>query len=248
MATQLHQSEVKTLVRDINDYFDSYRQYEDFFKNLSILDYAEPRDYTKKNGFILEFTNRYDHELYNMLTAMKQYIRDYQIESTYKNLNKDASITLIDRLINKHFPGVTDIHITAPAQTTESVQAACEDANRLITDGQYSKAIDRVHTFIHGHLRHKCSHWLIQIKADANIKDTLLSIIDNHKYFSEINRVSELKNIFKSLSNMCDRFDTFRNHHSLAHPSKSLLAVNEAKLMINVIRTLYDYIEAIGEN
>lgn len=248
MAIQLHPSEVNVLVRDINIYFDHYQQYENFFVGVSILDYADPREYGKRGGFIHEFTNRYDHELYNMLTAMKQYIRDCQKENTQGNFNKDASITQIDRLINKYYPGVTDSMITAPVQTTESVQAACEDANRLISDGQYSIAIDRVHTFFQGYIRNKCSHWQIQLEADANIKDALLSIIDNHQYFTEINRVTELKNIFKSLSNMCDRFDTFRNHHSLAHPSESLLASNEAKLMINVIRSLYDYLENIGEN
>ena len=105
-----------------------------------------------------------------------------------------------------------------------------------------------MHTFFQGYLRNKCSQWQIQLEADANIKDALLSIIDNHQYFTEINREPELKNILKSLSNMCDRFDTFRNHHSLAHPSESLLERNEAKLMINVIRSLYEYIEAIGDN
>ena len=248
MAIQLHPSEVHVLVRDINIYFDHYQQYENFFVGVSILDYADPREHTKRGGFILEFTNRSDHELYNMLSALKQYIRDYQKENTYGNFNKDASITLIDRMLNKYFPGISGSQITTPAQATESVQAACEEANRLITDGQYSKAIDRVHTFFHGYLRNKCSLWQIQIGVEMSIKGALLSIFENHSYFTEINRVTELKNIFKSLSNMCDRFDTFRNHHSLAHPSEFLLAQNESKLMINIIRTLYDYIEVIGEN
>lgn len=248
MAIQLHPSEVSVLVRDINVYFDHYQQYENYFVSISILDYADPRAYSKRGGFTHEFTNRSDHELYNMLTAMKQYIRDCQKENTYGNFNKEASITLIDRLINKYFPGMSASLITAPVRSIESVQVACDDANRLISDGQYSIAIDRVHTFFQGYIRNKCSQWQIDIEADTNIKDALLSIIDNHQYFTEINRVTELKNIFKSLSNMCDRFDTFRNHHSLAHPSETLLASNEAKLMINVIRSLYDYLENIGEN
>ncbi len=248
MPTQLHSSEAKNLARDINGYFDTYKQYESYFKGIGIFDYADPSQSSKMQGFIHEFTNRSDQDLYKMLTTMKEYVQNYQSENPYIADKKEISISFIDKLIDNYFPGITDSIITPPANASESVQAACDEVNRLIIEGKYPIAIDRAHTFFQAFLRDKCSDWQIDIKADAKIKDALLSIINNHKYFTEINRIPELKNVFRSLSNMCDRFDTYRNNHSLAHPSQSLLTNNEAKLMINVIKSLYDYIESIGSS
>jgi len=217
-------------------------QYENFFADIGIIDYADPRDFTIQKAFLTEYCDRTGNNLYQMLVAMKRYV------NACNSPSKTLTIDYLDGLINKHFPGVSGGQIIAPVEAPNTVQAACEEANRLIAEGNYSSAIDRVHTFFQGYIRNKCSQWQIVVEADASIKDVLLSIIDHHQYFTEINRVTELKNIFKSLSNMCDRFDTFRNHHSLAHPSETLLASNEAKLMINVIRSLYDYLENVGEN
>lgn len=248
MPIKLSSSDVTALVRNINNYFAHYDQYEGYFIEIGIIDYADPRDYTKKGGFNHEFTNRSDDELYKMLTEMKKYIQYYQTKHPNIISQTETSISFIDKLIDNYFPGISDSIITAPANASESVQAACDEVNRLIIEGKYPIAIDRAHTFFQAYLRDKCSDWKIDIKADAKIKDALLSIINNHKYFAEINRISDLKNVFNSLSNMCDRFDTYRNNHSLAHPSQSLLTNNEAKLMINVIKSLYDYIESIGSS
>jgi hypothetical protein len=241
MTAKLDPKEARTLVRSVYSSFRHYWQYENFFADIGIIDYADPRDSTIQKALLSEYSERTGNNLYQMLVAMKMYVT--ACNSPSKNLTLDY----LEGLINKHFPGVSGGQIIAPVEAPNTVQAACEEANRLIAEGNYSNAIDRVHTFFQGYIRNKCSYWQIQLEADANIKDALLSIIDNHQYFTEINRVTELKNIFKSLSNMCDRFDTFRNHHSLAHPSESLLASNEAKLMINVIRSLYEYIETIEE-
>lgn len=248
MPIKLSSPDVTALVRNINGYFAHYYQYEGYFIEIGIIDYADPRDYTKRGGFIHEFTNRSDQDLYKMLTEMKKYVQNYQTKHPNIISQKETSISFIDKLIEKYFTGISDSIITPPVNASESVQAACNEVNRLIIEGQYPIAIDRAHTFFQAYLRDKCSDWQIDIKADAGIKDALLSIVNNHKYFTEINRISELKNVFNSLSNMCDRFDTFRNNNSLAHPPQSLLANNEAKLMINVIKTLFDYIENIGDN
>ncbi|OQC14639.1 MAG: hypothetical protein BWX72_01263 [Firmicutes bacterium ADurb.Bin080] len=242
MTVKLDPKEALALVRSVYRYFPHYWQYEKFFEDIGIIDYADPRDSTIQKALLSEYTERTGNNLYQMLVAMKMYV------TACNNPSNALTINYLDGLINKHFPGVSGDQINIPVEAPNTVQAACEEANRLITEGNYSNAIDRVHTFFQGYLRNKCSQWQIQLEADANIKDALLSIIDNHQYFTEINREPELKNILKSLSNMCDRFDTFRNHHSLAHPSESLLERNEAKLMINVIRSLYEYIEAIGDN
>ncbi|MCB5229815.1 MAG: abortive infection family protein [Candidatus Cloacimonetes bacterium] len=242
MNMKLDPKEANILVRGVYHLFRHYSQYEKFFVDIGIIDYADPRDSSKQKALLLEFSKRTGHDLYQMLVAMKQYI------SACNRPNTTLSINYLDDLIDKYFPGVLGGQIVVPKEAPDTVQAACEEANRLITEGKYSNAIDRVHTFFQGYIRNKCSSWQIDIAADANIKDALLSIIDNHQYFSEINRMPELKNVFKSLSNMCDRFDTIRNRHSLAHPTESLLASNESKLMINVIRSLYEYIEAIGKN
>lgn len=248
MTIKLQPEEVNGLIRSINQYFDSYEQYEDFFASAGISFYLDPRESGKKKGFTHEFSKRADHELFNMLSALKLHIREYQTKKANVNQNKSASIALIEELINKYFPGMSGSLIPAPSQATEAVQVACDEANRLISEGKYPEAIDRVHTFFQGYIRHKCSQWQIEVGTDSKIKDALLLIIDKHRYFTELNTVPELKNVLRSLANMCDRFDAFRNNMSLAHPTGSLLASNEAKLMINIIRSLYEYLQNIGEN
>jgi hypothetical protein len=247
VTTKLQPSEVKALVRNVCGCLNSYQQYEDFFASAGISFYPDPRESSIEDGLTQEFTNRCDHELYSMLSAMKSCLHDYQANDL-GYVHKEASMMIIDGLISKYFSGTSESLIPASTLVTGDVQVACDEANRLISEGKYPEAIDRVHTFFQGYIRDKCNYWRIYIDEKAKIKDALLSVINNHEYFKELNTVPELKNFFRSLANMCDRFDAFRNNMSLAHPTGSLLASNEAKLMINIIRSLHEHLENIGEN
>ena len=122
------------------------------------------------------------------------------------------------------------------------VDAAIADAQALINNGGHGRAIDRVHTALHGYLEHLC---LMQgVGFDAPPAPKLLKLLmETHPAFADDGpRKAELLLILRSLANVVDKLGTLRNNNSPAHPNDELLGKAEARLVINSAKTVLAYL------
>ena len=129
--------------------------------------------------------------------------------------------------------------------TTETVQRALADAEGLLTTSGAVSAVDRVHTALHGHLRYLSAEARIVVEqADAPPGNYLTALINEHPKLQVPGpRRDEIKRILRTSNAIIAAVNTIRNNASLAHPNEELLDEHEAMLVINLTRTLLQYLD-----
>lgn len=129
--------------------------------------------------------------------------------------------------------------------TSDVIERALRDAERLIaTEGAIS-GVDRLHTAFHGYLRALAVRIGITEIKDASITELFKAIRERHLDFQHTSpRKSDIDKIMRSLANIIDTLNPVRNQASVAHPNAELLQEPEAMLVINSIKTLLHYLNA----
>lgn len=129
--------------------------------------------------------------------------------------------------------------------TSEIVERALADAERLLTTSGPVSAVDRVHTAVHGYVRAVCTRAGISADADASLTELFKLLRENHPVFQDFRpRSNEVLRILHALSTILDAMNTLRNRASVAHPNEVLLADAEAMLAINAVRTVLHFIDS----
>ncbi len=129
--------------------------------------------------------------------------------------------------------------------TTEVVERALADAEKLILSQGAVSGIDRVHTAFHGYLREVAKKSQIYVTHDASITQLFREIREKHPSLLESGaRSDDITRVIRSMAAVLDALDPVRNRASLAHPNENLLAEPEAMLVVNTIRTLLHYLNA----
>jgi Abortive infection C-terminus len=133
----------------------------------------------------------------------------------------------------------------SPANASQAVQNALADAETLLQTRGAPRAIDRIHTALHGYLRNLCEQAGITF-AEADTAQRLLKLLaTQHPILHQEPDVAEfLFGILGPLVSVIDKINNARNTKSLAHPNEDLLSEPEAILVINVVRTLLTYLKA----
>jgi len=128
--------------------------------------------------------------------------------------------------------------------TSDTVERALSDAEKLIhTQGAVS-GVDRVHTAFHGYLKEVCLKSGIDVTEEANITQLFKLIRENHPKFLKAGpRAGDIDKIVRAMANIVDALNPVRNQASIVHPNRILLEEPEAMLVINVIRTLLHYLD-----
>lgn len=128
------------------------------------------------------------------------------------------------------------------------VNKAMDDARIALNSGHYSSAIDRIHTAFDGFLR----EILRKHNITYNDSDTLSKRYSElHKYYEgniepvEVGRL--VKTILRSASGIVDSLNNIRNNYSLAHPNASIIEERKAKLAIQLVYSIIDYIREVEE-
>lgn len=140
--------------------------------------------------------------------------------------------------------GAAPVPSKKPKITSASVERAIDDAEQLIQKTGVTRAVDRVHTMLHGYLRAVCDDAGIKY-GEKMLMSGLFGLIRNqHPAFSDVGpRKHDLERIFRAMSGIMDAMNPIRNERSMAHPNKDLLDPPEAALVINMARTIVHYID-----
>jgi hypothetical protein len=132
----------------------------------------------------------------------------------------------------------------SPKITSEAVERALADAEKLIDGRGASSAVDRVHTALHGYLKAALQRRKIEVPFDSSIMNLLRLLRESEPSLRDLgNRGDEVSKVLKALSTIVDCLNTFRNLASGAHPADQVLDDPEAMLAINATRTLLHYLD-----
>lgn len=126
---------------------------------------------------------------------------------------------------------------------TKTIEKALLDAEHFMQMGNYSSAVDRIHTILYGYLRLKLEQKGIEYEESDTIMQ-LYSKLHNSLEELESSKINGLvKTAIRSASGVVDAINTIRNKHSLSHPNEEIIDEPEAKLVIGLSKHIFDYIE-----
>lgn len=132
-----------------------------------------------------------------------------------------------------------------PQITSEVVLRALRDAENLIQTSGPTSAVDRVHTVLHGYLQAVCEGEGIVYKRDDSMVALFKKLRSGHPKLADLGpRGQDVEKVLKSCANILDAFLPVRNQASVAHPNQELLDEPEARLVINVGRSLLHYLDS----
>jgi hypothetical protein len=145
----------------------------------------------------------------------------------------------INRLVSADGVPVPSLRITS-----EVVERALADAERLISSSGATSGVDRVHTALHGYLLQVCVDQTIPAPNDASITQLFKLIRAKHPKMNDLGpRSDDIARILNSMASVLDALNPIRNLASVAHPNSRLLDDAEARLVVNVIRTILHYLD-----
>ena len=129
--------------------------------------------------------------------------------------------------------------------TSDTVERALRDAERLMASAGATSGTDRVHTAFHGYLRAVASKAGLPHSDNASVTELFRVLREHHPSFQQARVLrSDIDKILRSLANVVDTLNPVRNHASVAHPNPALLEEPEAMLVINSVRSLLHYVNA----
>lgn len=141
--------------------------------------------------------------------------------------------------------GTTMIAIASPVETRAVVIRALGDAENLIRTSGATRAVDRIHTELHGHLLAVCEGAGIEIEEGATSTRALKLLRQHHPALQATGpRADDITRVLNSLANVLDTLNPIRNNASVAHPNIQLLDDPEALLAINAGRPIFAYLDA----
>lgn len=127
---------------------------------------------------------------------------------------------------------------------SEVVRAALQDAQTLLTTEGPSRAVDRIHTALHGYLKAACITSGIETKEDPTIGALLRALRTKHPKLQDLGeRSSDVTVILNSLGTIAGALNPIRNNASAAHPNEKLVGDPEALLVINASKAIYLYLD-----
>ena len=149
------------------------------------------------------------------------------------------------RAIADRLEGCAPVPSPRLADQIATVERALADAEVLIREQGATSGVDRIHTALHGLLRHVCQAASIAVAPDAAIPALLKALRDHHPAFAaEGPRATDITQILRACGSIADVLQPLRNQASGAHPNAEVLAPAEAMLVINVVRSLIHYVGA----
>lgn len=188
--------------------------------------------------------------------------KGYAMEAVARMLDQDpANLKIlveygpVEQWLKKHEPGVLsdlqsevrgieDVTHHDPHTATDTGLEALADAQELLRSRGPASAVDRIHTGLHDFFRAACDEQEITYPEDATANQLLKVILEKHPALQDLgSRSEEVKRILRTSASIIDAFGTLRNRASLAHPNPDLLGQDEARLVINMARSLLRYFD-----
>lgn len=213
--------------------------------------------YLESGGFVfLNGTNHFRDEfcVLHRTTTLDDYDRWDEIS---RIPNERAAFDDIARTLNEigqpvRFIGVQLVHDNSPGpvpsprieNTSDVVERALFDAERMVTDGNPVNAVDRAHTALHGFLKQTCAEaGLVIPGSDPSLTDLVKVLRTQHPRFTSTpNHNEHVGTVLKAMGAVCDALNPIRNRSSMAHANEILVDDADAMLAINASRTIIHYV------
>jgi hypothetical protein len=136
------------------------------------------------------------------------------------------------------------VDAATPRMTSEVVSRALGDAEALLRTSGAPSAVDRAHTALHGYLIAACDGAGIAHGNDDSMVALFKRLRAQHPKLSDLGpRAQDIEKVLNSCAAILDAMLPVRNRASVAHPNTGLLGDDEARLVINVGRTLLSYLD-----
>jgi len=217
----------------------SYRTHADFYPTYCDLD-INPNLYegTTRERFIEILSTRPPYEQAKIVRGILEKHPAGSSDVRTQAMH-DEYAALADRL-----EGGGMVPGDMPVATMEVVRRAIDDVEALLDKGGATSAVDRIHTSLHGHLRYLCDEAGIEYTRNDSTVVLLKKLRLEHPRLQDLGpRSQDIEKILNSCGSILDAFNPVRNNASVAHPNKDLLGREEARLVVNVGRTLLTYLD-----
>ena len=127
---------------------------------------------------------------------------------------------------------------------SEIVRRALDDTASLLRTSGPQSAIDRVHTAMHGYLHSLCDEIDVRLDGRPTMNQLFKALRRSHPALADVGaRGEDVNRILGAMATILDALNPVRNRASVAHPNPQLIGEPEAHLVINVVRTLLNYLE-----
>lgn len=241
---------IKTLER--KGFSDSYEVTNDLVSKIKISDVTldETDDYTYYQGY-----NKGWNTLCTYL-KIKVPFDDLVFFESHKHLltqtassiyDKQDDNVLVDTVILP-LPEDYEVIDFSQLKISDVVSQAVEDAESFMSNGEYQRAFDRVHTAFHGYLIEILKRYGITAPREENLSklyNRIQKLIETEIQSVELAHM--VKTTIRSSNGMINSLNEARNNHSLAHPNTNIIGKREAKLIIGITSTVTDYISGYLE-
>jgi hypothetical protein len=127
------------------------------------------------------------------------------------------------------------------------VQETLDHCQTLISQHNCQSAVDRAHTALHGYLKETCkSAGLLIIESNPKIQEYWSKLKQEHPNFLIDHTQSHLpiNQIVNAIGKLLENLNEIRNNKSFSHPNEELIGEEEAKLVINLFRSILQYIDS----
>lgn len=146
--------------------------------------------------------------------------------------------------IIRRLEGIALVPSHTPRIASAVVVRAIADAENLLRTSGPTSAVDRVHTSLHGYLLAVCDAEGIAYPNEPSMTALFRALRLSHPNLRELGpRGQDIEKVLNACASILDAMNPVRNKASVAHPNQALLGEEEARLVINVGRTLLGYLD-----
>ena len=224
----------------------SYRTHEEFYALLDLE--IDPNEYigTTRQRFI-EILKGSDPQ--TQATIVSGILDKYPVDSNppegsdaIRTAQRAAEFESISCKQISVRPSVNSIH---PQVSSAVVTRAINDAEILIETTGATSGVDRIHTALHGYFKALCRDAEIEFDDESRVDQFFKLLLSEHPAFQDLGtRGQDIKTILRSFSSILNALNPIRNRASVGKPNDHLLENHEAMFVINVARTLIQYVDA----
>jgi hypothetical protein len=219
----------------------SYRSHADFYPEFCNLE-IDPYQWegTTRERFMAILSSLAPTDQAKVLRGVVERFPVGEGPKTRTEATRDEILTIIRRLeLGPIVQGAV------PQITSAVVSRAIADAESLLQASGPTSAVDWVHTALHGSLIAVCDTAGIAYARDSSMAALFKALRQHHPAFVNLGpRDDDIGRVLNSSAAIMDAMNPVRNRASVAHPNADLLGEAEARLVINVGRTLLNYLDA----
>ena len=236
---QLVNQYIGVVVGDLQEF--SHRTLGDFFPEFCGVDIDGIENTGTKRDRMLKILKAVPPESHPKIirAVLKRIPPDPSVIPTRTKELHDEFLAIADRLERS-----AAIRSPTPLITSEVVERAIADAERLISTNGATSGVDRIHTMLHGYLQNVCAAEAIPYQKDSTTPVLLNLLREKHPDLNNPGpRDQSVTKVFRAMGTILDSLLPIRNEASMAHPNP-LLEEPEAMLVIHAARTILHYLDA----